>query len=145
MNREDRNTKQVVSLALIGTAAVLLVGVVLVGLISGNWPWSNNAAGNGDTDQPGYSTQGEALPEDTTQGGEDEQDITVEIIIDSSTEAGSNSGNSGNSGNNADISFDELTGATTETKPNTSTTKPTESATKPNQNSGDVEIDIPLD
>lgn len=130
-NKQFRNeNKRKIWLCIGGAVAVLLICVVLVGLINGQWPWQNNGAGN-YTGLPNVGTS-----EDETIGTDDpthntgDIDVTVGVDMPDNDNNSGNSGNSGNSNNsgnsggngtssgnsggnnNTEIDFDSLLGNT---------------------------------
>lgn len=147
--RENGYRGRVIGLAVIGMVSIVLIGIVLVGLITGNWPWTEGGMFDGYTGVPSYSTEGDSVPEDSTQLIDGEETTLVTVPGESTT--GSNSGSSGNSGNSGNSSTTGTTGGDQldfdSLKPSTApTTAPTEEpttapTTKPG---GDVEVDIPL-
>ena len=155
-NENGEKTKRILQLAAIGAIAIVLVGVVVLGMVTGHWPWEKEDQAGADTGMPSQSitdtageedTTGEALPEDVTTQGTVPGDTTAS--------SGSNSGGGSSSENNkTEINFDDLNNTSDNKKP---TEKPTENPTQPaveatsrptqaptESNDGDAEIDIPL-
>lgn len=139
-----------------GLIALLLISVVLVGLISGQWPWQDNSWADNYTGVPTVegsqpeTTEGTEPTEETTlpdamdpTGGEDGPTIGLEIdgvpIGGSNNSGNSGSGSSGSSGNSSnpsggktEIDFDDLLKPTEPTKPEETKPETTEpEATEP--------------
>ena len=132
-NKQFRNENKRKIWLYIGSAvAVLLICVVLVGLINGQWPWQNNGAGN-YTGLPTVGTsEEETIGTDNPTFNTENIDVTIDVDIPDNDNNSGNSGNSGNSCNsgnsgnsggngtgtgnsggnsNTDIDFDSLLGA----------------------------------
>lgn len=149
-NENGEKTKRILQLAAIGAIAIVLVGVVVLGMVTGHWPWEKEDQSGDHNGMPSQSitdtageedTTGEALPEDVTTQGTVPGDTTAKP-----TEGG-NSGSGQNGGGSNMVDFDSLKPSTAPTKPDESATKPTEKPTESTEATTKptgVEIDIPL-
>ena len=145
-NENGEKTKRILQLAAIGAIAIVLVGVVVLGMVTGHWPWEKEDQSGDYTGMPSQSitdtageedATGEALPEDVTTQGTVPGDTTAKP-----TEGG-NSGSGQNGGGSNMVDFDSLKPSTAPTESVTKPAeKPTEPATEPS--TGKAEIDIPL-
>lgn len=131
-----------------GVVAMALVAIVLVGLISGQWPWQNNkwaddytGAPSQSADATGDTTDPDESVEDTTgaTGSAEEPTVGVEVEDPNSGNSG-NGGNSGSFGGKSEIDYDDLIGAgngNTEPTSGKDATEPEQSKpdeSKPNEN-----------
>lgn len=108
----------------IGAAvAVVLVCIVLVGLLNGQWPWQNNGAGQDYTGMPNNGTSADGTNDPTDGTGD--ADVTIGVDVPDENNGGnsgsgngnggsgngsSGNGGTGSSGNNSEIDFDSLLG-----------------------------------
>ena len=62
---EDNKIKRVVELTVIIAVAIVLAGIVLLGLITGHWPWETEDQSGDYTGMPSQSIEDTTLPEDS--------------------------------------------------------------------------------
>lgn len=155
-NENDENKRRILQLVTIGAVAIVLVGVVVLGMVTGHWPWEKEDQSGDYTGMPSQSAQDTTLPEASSEETLPE-DVTTQATVPGGTTAKPTEGENSGGGNDS-LDFDSLKPSTAPTESATKPTeKPTEPATKPTEkptepptqpttkpSTGESEIEIPL-